>query len=92
MKGQVYLINHNIEWVAILTENLQFSIIEIIGMPMPNIGDMVSGEFESFGSTTINNRTQNDNFDGFIQEIYADLQHARTMLKWDEERKHCESI
>lgn len=81
MKGKVYLINHNKGWIAILTENDQFSIVEVLEMFLPDIGDIISGNLESLGGETLFNVTQKENMDVYIQDIFADKKSASRQLQ-----------
>lgn len=81
VKGKVYMINPDKGWVAILTENNTFSIVEILEMTLPELGDIVQGDLESLGEETLYNINQQEEIDVFIQDIYADEKNARMQLR-----------
>lgn len=87
MVGKVYIINHQMEWIAILTESGSFSIAEVLGKP-PELGDIVLGDLESLGGETLYNRTTNEKIDVFIQDIYVDRLEAMRQLNIHKNNKH----
>lgn len=60
MDGKVYIINHQIGWIGILTENNSFSISEVLEMTLPSIGDIVSGDLESLGGEMLFNHSSHE--------------------------------
>lgn len=81
MRSKVYMINHQKGWIALLTENNSFSIVEVLEMNLPNIGDIISGEVESLGRELFYNESQNEEVDVFVQEIYSGQKEAMRLLE-----------
>lgn len=81
LKGKVYMINPRKGLVAILTENNSFTIAEVLEMTLPELGDIVQGDLESLGGETLYNVTRKETIEVFIQDIYADINHARMLLQ-----------
>ncbi|MBO8169332.1 MAG: hypothetical protein H0Z35_09145 [Thermoanaerobacteraceae bacterium] len=87
MKGTVAIINHKIGWIAVLTENNNFTIAEVLEYSLPELGDIISGNLESLGSETFYNNTKEEEFDVFVQDIYADFTQAKKQLEVFENNK-----
>ncbi len=80
MRGIIKLISPNQDMIGVETENGHFSILELIGGYAPEVGDIVTGELESLGGEEVLNRTQNEEWDVFIQDIYASKQSAWALI------------
>jgi hypothetical protein len=81
MKSKVFMINHQRGWIALLTENNTFSIVEVLEMNLPNIGDIVSGNIESLGEETFFNESSSEELNVFVQDIYAGQKEAMRQLE-----------
>lgn len=79
LKGVVYMVNHQMEWAAILTENNSFSVVEVLG-GLPNVGEIVSGDLESLGGETLYINSTKEEIDVCIQDIYATAEGAMRQL------------
>ncbi|MBD8004545.1 hypothetical protein [Bacillus norwichensis] len=77
----MYMINHQKGWIALLTENNTFSIVEVLEMQLPNIGDVISGDIETLGEETFYNVTQDETLDVYVQDIYAGQKAAMRQLE-----------
>ncbi|WP_019420170.1 hypothetical protein [Paenibacillus sp. OSY-SE] len=80
MKGIVAMINSKKGFLAVRTPSNEYSIVEVLEMELPELGDIISGNLESLGSETLVNLTQGIEIDVFIQEIYTNKASAIRIL------------
>jgi len=71
MRGTIKLINNKKGFIAVLTEEEEYSIIELQRDYSPEVDDVVSGDLEGLGGETIRNETQKQDWSVFIQDIHA---------------------
>lgn len=80
MKGTIDLIGPTRIMIGVRTENNDYSVLELLGGYVPEVGDILKGNLDSLGGETIQNLTQNESWDVFIQDIYGSKNSALTML------------
>ncbi|MCE5249416.1 hypothetical protein LLG96_04265 [bacterium] len=80
MKGIIEFIDFNQALIAVRTEHDEFSLIELLGGYSPEIGDNLSGNLENLGGETLNNITQNEKWDVFIQDVHTSKKIASQMI------------
>ena len=69
MKGTVYKINSNRGMVAVVTENGDFSVFELLGGDLVETGDQIRWKNDTgLGSEIITNLTQGESFEVFFQD------------------------
>ncbi len=72
MKGTIFKINHRRGMVAILTENGDFSIFELLGGDPVEEGDEVSWKNDTgLGSEQLRNITQQETYEVFFQNHWV---------------------
>ena len=72
MKGTIFKINHRRGMVAVLTENGDFSIFEILGGDPVEEGDEVSQKNDTgLGSEQLRNSTQQETYEVFSQNHWV---------------------
>lgn len=80
MKGIVEFVNVNKGFVAVMTENHDYSIVEIVDSYFPEIEAIVYGNLENLGGETLKCIDDGVEFDVFIQDIHSNLNNAKSML------------
>ncbi|MGG3278811.1 hypothetical protein [Paenibacillus solani] len=75
------MINPHKQFLAVKTPSDEYSVIEVLEMETPELGDVLSGELESLGGETLINLTKEESIDVFIQEIYATKEQALRLLQ-----------
>ncbi|MEK4091736.1 hypothetical protein [Viridibacillus sp. FSL H8-0110] len=80
MKGVVEFANAKKGFVAVMTENHEYSIVEIVDFYFPEIGVTLYGELESLGGGRLKCLNDGAEFDVFIQDIHSGLTNAKRML------------
>ena len=78
MKGKVVLLNPRKAMAALLTENGEYTSFAILRGCDVELGDIMSGELESFGSETWHNETKSEKVEVMIEDIYG---NKRTALR-----------
>lgn len=81
MKGTVTMINPRKQFMAVKMPSNEYSIIEVLEMEMPELGDVISGELESLGEETLFNVTKGESIEVYIQDIYANKKIAMKLLQ-----------
>lgn len=81
MNGTVTIINSQKQFLAVKTPSDEYSVIEVLEMETPELGDILSGELESLGGETLINLTKGETIEVFIQEIYATKEQALRLLQ-----------
>ena len=72
MKGTIFKINHRRGMVAILTENGDFSVFELLGGDPVEEGDEVSWKNDTgLGSEQLRNITQQETYEVFFQNHWV---------------------
>lgn len=81
MLGRVALVNPRRGMVAVLTEDGDYSIIEMLGDDPPEIGDTISwGDDTALGSETVENRTSGEAYDVYFQNHWVSAGQVRQQL------------
>jgi len=81
MNGKVYQINPNRGMVAVLTENGDFTIIEIIGAYEIDIGDELTWKNDTaLGSEQYRNITKKQDIEVFVQNHSVNKNQLRQQL------------
>jgi hypothetical protein len=82
MKGTIFKINHNRGMVAVLTENGDFSIFELLGGDPAEEGDEVYWKNDTgLGSEQLRNITQEETFEVYFQNHWvSNNQLSRQLL------------
>ncbi|WP_299514796.1 hypothetical protein [uncultured Rummeliibacillus sp.] len=80
MKGIVEFVNVNKGFVAVMTENHDYSIVEIVDSYVPEIEAIVYGNLENLGGETLKCIDDGVEFDVFIQDIHSNLNNAKRIL------------
>jgi len=81
MKGTITTINHRTGFHAVLTEEGDITVFELVDAAQPEIGDAISGALDSLGSETLKNLSQGASFDVFIQDAHCSDSRAKHLLK-----------
>jgi exosome complex RNA-binding protein Rrp4 len=76
MKGTIELIGPKQVMIGVRTENDDFSVLELLGGYSPEIGDVISGALDDLGSEEVENLTQMETWDVYIQDIYGSKDSA----------------
>ena len=80
MKGTIELIGPRQGMIGVRTENDNFSVLELIGGYSPEMGDVISGELEHRGGEEVQNITQGEAWDVFIQDILGSKESAWSLV------------
>jgi len=80
MKGTIELIGPRQGMIGVRTENDNFSVLELIGGYSPEMGDVISGELENRGGEEVQNITQGEAWDVFIQDILGSKESAWSLV------------
>ena len=80
MKGKVVMLNPQKELAAILTENDEYTSVEVLGDYNIDIGDVILGNLESLGSETYYNETKMERFNVFVQDINGNKKAALSII------------
>ena len=80
MKGKVAMLNPQKEMAVILTENDEFTTVEVLGDYNIDIGDIILGNLESLGGETFYNETKMERFNVFVQEINGSKKTALSII------------
>lgn len=76
MNGTIELIGPCHGTIGVRTESDDFSVLELIGGYSPEMGDVISGELENLGGEEVQNITQGETWDVFIQDILGTKESA----------------
>lgn len=68
-------------FIAVYTENEDYSVIELLGGYDIEMGHVLSGELESLGSEEIMNVSTQEPMDVIIQDCHASAQRAHNLLQ-----------
>jgi hypothetical protein len=79
MKGTVLIVNKDKGLIALQDASGEYTIVEVPHVGL-EVGDMVSGEFNSEGSTILRNDTKDELLHVFIQEVNVTLEHVVEVL------------
>ncbi|MFH0782361.1 MAG: hypothetical protein V2B20_10490 [Pseudomonadota bacterium] len=72
MKGTIYKINHHRGMVAVLTENGDFSVFELLGDDPVEEGDEIYWKNDTgLGGEIIKNTTQNEEYEVYFQNHWV---------------------
>jgi hypothetical protein len=80
MTGIIEIIGLRPDMIAVQTETGDYSILELIGLYSPEIGDVISGNLENLGRIKVRNLSQREDWDVYIEEIYASREAAQRMI------------
>lgn len=80
MRGRVEMINPTKGFIAIRTENDEFSVVEIVDSYCPELGAIVSGPLEELGGESLKCLDDSMKFDVYIQDIHSNYSNAKRML------------
>lgn len=80
MRGRVEMINQLKGFIAVKTENNDYSVVEVIDSYFPELGAIVLGALNGLGGETLRCLDNQIEFEVFIQEIYSDYTNAKRML------------
>jgi len=84
MKGRIHDINHKRGMVAVLTENGDFSVFELLGDDPVEKDDEVTWENDTgLGSEMLTNLTQGDTFEVYFQNHWVPKSQLRQQLLYD---------
>lgn len=79
--GTVNLINPKRGMVVVQIDHGDFTVFEVLCSYEINLGDEIVGNLNSLGGETLYNRTKNEHFDVFIEDIHATPDNARQLLR-----------
>ncbi|AMX00403.1 hypothetical protein [Rummeliibacillus stabekisii] len=71
MKGIVEYANKKKGFIAVMTENDDYSIVEVIDSYVPEIGSTLYGELENLGAERLKCLDDGVEFDVIIQDIHS---------------------
>ena len=81
MRGTIFEINRQGGMVAVLTENGDYSVFELLGEDSADEGDEVSWENDTgLGSEMLRNITQNETFEVYFQNHWIPKSQLRQQL------------
>lgn len=80
MKGTVSFINPRNGFFAVQVEDNDFTVIELTDTCEVEAGDVVSGDLDSHGGTSLKNVTKNEVMSVYIQGIHCAVATARAMV------------
>ena len=81
MEGKVIMINRSDNLIAVLTEEDEFTIFEILDIFCNiNLGDIVRGDLETLGRLTLYNESRQEDFEVYIEDIHGSENTARRLL------------
>lgn len=80
MKGIVIMANHHRGMYAVQVEGGDITVIELLGSPEPNPGDILIGGLDDSCTETLYNQTQGEEIDITIQALGCSPQSARQLL------------
>jgi hypothetical protein len=81
MKGAVKYINSNRGMVAVLTEDGDFSVFELLGGDRVEVGDAVSWkDATALGGEILTNHTQGERFEVYFQNHHVPPSQLRQQL------------
>lgn len=81
MKGIIKHINPNRGMVAVLTDEGQYSIFELLGGDTVDLGDVVSWRDDTaLGGELLTNHTQGERFEVYFQNHYVLTSQLRQQL------------
>lgn len=81
VKGIVTMIDHRKQFLAVKLDSDEYSIVEVLEVESPELGDVLSGNLESLGGETLLNLTKGEEIEVFIQDIHADKTRAIKLLR-----------
>jgi hypothetical protein len=81
-KGTVAILNDNRGMYAVELSDGSYSVFELLDTNEISAEDIISGDLDQEGNCTINNLTENEEFDAMVQNTGLNLIMARkrTML------------
>ena len=81
-KGRVAILNDNRGMYAVELSDGSYSVFELLDTNEISAGDIISGDLDEEGSCTLNNLTENEEFDAMVQNTGLNLIMAQklTML------------
>jgi hypothetical protein len=85
LRGQVVLSNTLHGTYAIKVFEGDITVIEALGEPAMNIGDIVSGNLESLGAQHLVNETNGDLLEVFVESVYCSIEEALCCLGFKQE-------
>ena len=80
VRGRVEMINPTKGFIAVKTENNEFSVVEVIDSYCPELGAIVSGKLEELGGEILKCLDDGMIFDVYIQDIHSSHSNAKQML------------
>lgn len=80
MTGVVEMVSAANGFVAVRTENDEYSIVELLGADV-EVGDTVSGKLEHLGGEILVLQRTGERISVFIQDIHATAKGARRLLQ-----------
>jgi hypothetical protein len=80
MKGIIQLISPKQAMVGVETESGGYSVLELLGGYIFEVGDVLSGPLEELGDQEVRNLTQEETWDVYIQDILGSRQVAWNMI------------
>ncbi|QTB21567.1 hypothetical protein J1907_17735 [Lysinibacillus sphaericus] len=80
MRGRVEMINLSKGFIAVRTENDEFSVVEILDSYCPELGAILIGPLEELGGETLKCIDDSTEFDVYIQDIHSNYSNAKSML------------
>lgn len=81
MRGRVEMINPTNNFIAIRTENEEFSVIEVLDSYCPELGAVILGALNELGEGTLKCLSDNTEFDAYIQDIHSNYLNAKRLLR-----------
>lgn len=83
MQGSVVHLNHNRGMYSVELSDGSYSVFELLDSNEINAEDIISGTLDELGSCTLQNLTENENFEAMIQNVGLNSQIAqnRTFLR-----------
>lgn len=80
MRGIVRLTSKANGFIAIITDDSEYTVAEILGGYDIDVGDEISGDLETLGGTTFLNLTKSEEMDVYVQDIHASKKRALDLL------------
>ena len=80
LNGQVVLSNTFHRTYAVKIFEGDITIIEVLGQPAIDIGDVLCGNLESLGAQDLVNETTGDLLEVFVESVYCSIEEALCCL------------
>ena len=80
MKATVVFSNASKGFFAVITEDHDYTVIEITDSCDVDVGDVISGKLDSEGDNILKNLTKNESMSTYIQAVHSSERNARALV------------